>query len=88
MIPSTKAKQRAFVLDLIRQVENIRNALIMMHNELHNRPPMPRRPSQKRRVPADVLRREHRNGHSMQHISQHYGISIGRVSEAVHGKRT
>lgn len=88
MIPSTKAKQRQFVMDLIRQVEDVRNALTVLHNQLHNRPPMPKRPAQKRRVPKITLRTAYNNGHSMQTISQVYGISIGRVSEAVHGKRT
>jgi len=88
MIPSTKAKQREYLDELIHIAEGLLAALKVLRSELHNRPPMPKRPAQKRRVAPATLRRDHSNGHSMQAISQHYGISIGRVSEAVHGKRT
>lgn len=94
MIPSTKAKQRQVLRDAMerltaidQELEVVLNMVASVLAEMHNRSPIAKRPAQKGRMAPAILRRDWRNGHSMQTISQHYGVSIGRVSEAVRGKR-
>jgi len=91
VIPSTKAKQRQVIADLIRQFEDMRDSLVTLHNQLRNR-----RGGRGRTVSAPVtpakiqevrrLRRLH-PGWSQQEIAYHANINIGRVSEILRGKR-
>lgn len=98
MIPTTKPKQRLFVADLIRQVEDMRDALremhkalTLLHNHLHNRTPTPGRRSAPRRrnLRALILATKRANPRmNNQEIGHMLQISSGRVSEAFRGKRT
>ena len=82
--PTTKAKQRELLADIIRQLRSILR-------EMHNRPPKPRRRTGAPRTTIELrikIRRLYRRGYSMQRIAQMLNTSIGRVSETISGKRT
>ena len=91
MIPTTKAKQRVVLDELIAESASILRRLRVLRAQLHNRAAKRGRRSSPptRRVVVRVFRLwAQRPRPSMQQIAMRCNVSVGRVSEIVRGKRT
>ena len=97
MTPTTKAKQRLFLDELIDDLRAKRishlalvRRLKKLRAQLHNRSSRRGRRSSPETylVRSAIVRCHRRHGDwSMQEIAQHLNCSIGRVSEVLRGKR-
>ena len=90
MIPTTKAKQRIYLDELLVDTRSILRRLRKLRAQMHNRRPLNGRRSSvsTRSVSAQI--RAYKKLHprkSMQEISRRFRVSIGRVSELIRGKR-
>jgi len=92
-LPSTKAKQRLWVEGVLARLDAVREDLLILYRELHNRRPVTRAPrAASTLTPAKraAVRKTH-SAHphlTQQQIANRHDLNIGRVSETLAGKRT